>query len=328
MGVSVLSRQVRRSFRVISALVVGALLFGCADEPEVLTGVDVVEVSGEFGASPELTYSTPLDVPESESQVVWAGDGPTVAVGDTVLLDIYAQNALDGSQIKSTFFDLPEIFEVTPEALGENLYEAVLGQQAGARLLLLDDGGEDFPIVLVLDVLAGRAAGEPREAEEGFPTVKLADTGEPRVKIPKALRKTSPDELMVRALVRGSGRQVKEGQTVIVQYKAVSWSDGKVIDSTWEELRTPFTTIVGDSGPIPAWDEALIEQSVGSQILMVAPPELAYEGSSQAWADDAIVFVIDILYAGTLAAPESADTSDNDADVDQDEPDFDNSTDE
>lgn len=323
-----LSRRVRKAAWILVVLTTGSLLIGCSAEPEVITGIDTVEVSGEFGASPQLTYPKPLEAAKSGSELVWAGDGPKVESGDTILLNVYAQNGLTGSQVMNTFFEVPEIFEVTPESLGKVLYEAVLGEQTGARVLVVDEGGDDFPIVLVLDVLAGQAVGEPNQIEDGLPRVTSRETGEPKVKISKALRKVEPSDLTVRALVRGPGRQVKAGQTVIVQYKALSWSDGKVIDSTWDAGRTPFTTIVGDSRPIPAWDEALIEQSVGSQVLLIAPPDLAYGGSDQPWAEDTIVFVIDILYAGTIDAPKPDEGSGVDEGVDLEELDLDNSTDE
>lgn len=320
-----------RTKRLFGALAFFSTLFvvvACSTPPEEPETTDVVQVSGEFGASPKLTYSAPLKIAQSESELIWAGDGPSVEEGDTVLLNIYAQNAEDGSQVRNTFFDMPQIFEVTPESLGEVLYDAVIGQQAGARILVLDEGGTDFPIVLVLDVIAGQSTGEIREVEPDLPEVALADNGEPQVTVSKPLRKNRPDEFQVHALIRGAGSQVQSGQSVIVQYKAVSWSDGKIIDSTWDEGRIPFTTMVGDSLPIPAWDEALIEQSVGSQVMLIAPADLAYKGSDQPWADDTIVFVIDILYAATIEAPDASETAEGDADEGMGDLDLDNSIDE
>ncbi len=51
---------------------------------------------------------------------------------------------------------------------------------------------------------------------------------------------------------------------------------------------------------IPAWQEALVNQPVGSRILIVAPPDKAYppEGSDRprVQAGDTVVFVVDILW--------------------------------
>lgn len=321
-------RRINRS--ALSVVIAGAtaiaVLAGCSEDPEVPEQIDTVKVSGEFGLRPTLTYPSPMEVAQPDSHVVWAGDGPTADAGETVLLNLYAQNATDASQIVDTFYDLPMDFEVTPESLGGVLYDAVLGQQAGARVLVLDQV-DDVPIVLVLDVLAGQAVGEEVEPDVGMPQVERGPDGEPKITIPKELREQQPTELQVRPLLRGSGRQVTAGQTAIVQYTAISWSDGEVIDSTWQTGRKPFTTIVGDSRPIPAWDEALIEQTVGSQIVLVAPPALAYEGSAEPWADDAVVFVIDILYAGTIDAPEMTEDPGSDEGKNLNELDLDNSSD-
>lgn len=303
-----------------------SLLVGCSNDPAPSEEIDSIKVTGEFGSSPTLEYTPPLEIEGPDSQVIWAGDGPVADEGQTVLLNLYAQDGSDGSQLVNTFFELPEIFQVTPDSLGGVMFEAIEGQQAGARVLVTDKD-DGVPVVLVLDVLAGRAVGEEVSPEKGMPTVERDANGEPRIKISKKMRKQEPGELHVRPVIRGAGRQVTSGQTVIVQYTAVSWSDGKVIDSTWQEGRAPFTTIVGGSRPIPAWDEALIEQTVGSQILLIAPPALAYEGSDEPWADDAIVFVIDILYAGSIDVPEVTGEQNSDEGLDLDEPDLDNSSD-
>jgi peptidylprolyl isomerase len=52
---------------------------------------------------------------------------------------------------------------------------------------------------------------------------------------------------------------------------------------------------------IPAWDEGLVGQTVGSQVLLVVPPAKGYgaSGSSdgKVKGTDTLVFVIDILDA-------------------------------
>jgi peptidylprolyl isomerase len=52
---------------------------------------------------------------------------------------------------------------------------------------------------------------------------------------------------------------------------------------------------------IPAWDSGLVGQTVGSQVLLVVPPDQGYGsgGNSQAGitGTDTLVFVVDILDA-------------------------------
>ena len=58
-------------------------------------------------------------------------------------------------------------------------------------------------------------------------------------------------------------------------------------------------------GVVPGFAEALEGQTVGSQVLVVIPPELAYgeEGAGSIPANATLVFVIDILGIDTPATP-------------------------
>lgn len=298
--------RLRRTAACLAALAVAAVLGACTSEPdpEPTASTDVV-VSGDFGARPTLTFDAPLTIDEPRTELVWDGDGPEIAVGSPVLVNWYAQDGRDAGVIRDTFDDFPEPYWVTPEQLGAELVDAFVGTHAGARVLQLSQDG-DVPVVLVADLIAGRAAGTPVEPPEGLPTVAHEATGEPVVTVPDD---DPPEELLAQTLIRGDGPQVRADQTVMVQYTALTWA-GEQIDSTWSSDRSPFVTIVGDSRPIVAWDDVLIEQTVGSQVLIVAPPAVAYEGTDVPWADETIVFVVDILFAGNLEAPDTEQGSD------------------
>jgi len=303
--------------RACAAVIAGALasvsLVACSssEEPD-----RTVTVSGAFADVPQLEYQKPLVVTEPYVEVVWEGDGPKAVEGSTVLLNLYGQDGRDGTQIVDTYDELPRVHEVTVDSLGGRLHDALLGQEAGARVLVVEEV-DGTPVVLAADLIAGRAVGDKVDVPEGLPSVALDESGAPTVTLPDS---GPPESLVVQPLVRGVGNQVKPGQTVIVQYTAVAWSSGEVIDSTWPAGRAPFTTIVGDSRPVAAWDEGLIEQTVGSQVLVVAPPAWAYGGTDSAWAEETVVFVVDILYTGTLAAPGDAGEQGSDEGADGDAP--------
>lgn len=290
--------RTRSALTAVAALC-ALFLASCTSEAPP-PAVDDVTVSGPYGSAPTLAYSQPLTIPKPRTEVVWEGEGPVAAEGDVVLLHLYGQNGEDGSQVVNTYGDLPQTFRVTTDELSASMYEAVAGRPAGSRVLVVEEDA-GTPVALVIDTLAGRASGTPVEVPEGLPVVTDGADGAPEIAVPEG---DAPTSISVQPIVRGEGTQVREGQTVIVQYTAITWSDGAVFDSTWAPDRAPFTTIVGDSKPILAWDAALIEQTVGSRVLLVAPPDTAYGGSDTAWAEETVVFVIDILYAGTLAAPD------------------------
>jgi peptidylprolyl isomerase len=285
------------------------LLVGCSTPdpapPEVV-------VSGEAGQAPTVTYRTPLQVPEAVHETVWEGTGPELVDGRPVLLDFWLENASDASLVKESYSTSPTPRLLTEEDLGKDLYATLSGENVGARLLQMtpasDTGASAYPTVTVLDVLPIRADGQPVAPREGMPAVTLDDDGAPAI-TPTGTE--PPADLVVQPLIRGTGDQVAEGDVITVQYTGFVWATGASFESTWTN-GTPATFSLDD---VPAWSEALVEQSVGSQVMVVVPPSYALGATqSEEFAGQTIVFVIDLLAtrtpvredasAGATAAPE------------------------
>lgn len=284
----------RRLLAGIAAVTVAvAGVSACTSEPEE---APEVTVSGEPGAVPDLEYEMPLRVEDPVVEVVWEGDGPELVEGQPVLLDYYAEAGGDGSVVGETFSGEPKAYLLTAEALGVDIFEALRGQRVGARVLHLvpPAEGQSAPTVAVFDLLPTRADGQPVPPREGAPTVELDDRGAPTVTVPAT---APPGDLVVQPLLRGDGPQVEPGQVITVQYTGVRWSDGSVFDSSWApgELPAPFP--IGVGSVIEGWDAGLVEQTVGSQVLLVVPPQQGYGGTDNELAAETLVFVVDILAA-------------------------------
>ena len=105
--------------------------------------------------------------------------------------------------------------------------------------------------------------------------------------------------MVTQVLIKGAGPAVTAGQTITVHYTGVKW-DGKQFDSSWDRAQ-PLDTPIGTGSVIPGWDEGLLGQTVGSQVLLVVPPDKGYgtSGSSDGKikGTDTLVFVVDILDA-------------------------------
>lgn len=292
---------------LVAAVAVGALalLAGCSEEPEVVPGE--VTVSGEPGAAPELSFEQPLVVEEPSVQVVWEGDGPRVEEGEPILIDFYAESGVDGSVINETYSSEPRPYLLSAEALGVDIFEALSGQRVGSRILHLvpPDGTSGATTVAVFDLLPTRATGEVLAPREGMPEVTLDDDGKPSIAVPEGA--APPTDLVVAPLIRGTGQQVAAGQVITVQYVGVKWSDGTVFDSTWEAGKLPASFPIGVGSVVPGWDAGLVEQTVGSQVLLVVPPDFAYSGTDHELADETLVFVVDILAAAGQPASVSDD---------------------
>lgn len=151
-------------------------------------------------------------------------------------------------------------------------------------------------IVMVIDVEAiipAAADGVEQAPVDGLPAVTLDDTGAPTVTIPET---AAPTELQLEVLKKGDGATVADGDSLIVQYSGVNWTTGEVFDESWGN-GTPASFGTGDV--IEGFRDAVVGQAVGSQVLVVIPPDKGYgaEGQSSAGISgtDTLVFVIDIL---------------------------------
>ncbi|WP_418276991.1 FKBP-type peptidyl-prolyl cis-trans isomerase [Isoptericola jiangsuensis] len=293
--------------RPLAALCAVLMVAGCTGPLADQLGASAVPtqapvaVTGPQGTVPELEYSRPFDVVRPGSRTLRPGTGEVLAEGEDVLLDMYAEDGRDGSVITSTYQDAPSWHTFSAESLGPNVYESLRGKRVGARVLVtdMDDG---VPVVLVIDVLPTRADGEDVTIPEDLPQVLRSQDGEPAVVVPDG---DPPTELVVQPVVRGDGPQVAVGQVVTARYVAVRWSDGSVVDSSWVHGVAPQSETIGIGRLVEAWDQGLLEQSVGTQVMLVAPPGLAHGGTSSELADDTIVYVVDILDARYQAAEEA-----------------------
>jgi peptidylprolyl isomerase len=160
---------------------------------------------------------------------------------------------------------------------------------------------EDDTAVAVIDlrkVYLPAADGQNRfNSGFGLPTVVRAPDGRPGLIIPDG---APPTDVVVQTLKKGTGETVTGDQPVRVHYTGVVWGEDEAFDSTWDGEPASLTL----DGVVPGFAEALEGQTVGSQVMVVVPPEQGYGDQAQGAipADSTLVFVIDIL--GLDVAPE------------------------
>jgi peptidylprolyl isomerase len=281
---------------VVACLAAALLVTGCsavsAPPPDVM-------VAGDPGARPTITYVAPLTVGSTVHRVIWPGTGDKLVDGKPVLVDFWLEDASDATVVKETYSSSPTPRLLTVEDLGKDLYDTLRGQRVGARLLQVSPapgtGSANYPTVTVLDVLSTRASGEVVPPRDGLPKVTLATDGSPSIAASTA---APPTELVTQPLLRGKGVQVAAGDDITVQYTGFSWTTGQPFDSTW----TNGSPVSFALASVPAWS-SLVEQPVGSQVLLVVPPTYPLGATqSQELKGQTIVFVIDILATGPAPA--------------------------
>ena len=286
--------------RVLAVMIAAALtLTACSEAtPDASTSVDrsadisQIDIGSSDALAPELTIPDGANFDESQGEIIWKGDGAALVDGQPLLLDMYGVSLGDGSEVVNTFDGLPRSYVLAREVLGDELYDLLINANVGTRALVVapaaDSSSTQPDVAMVVDVLSDRAVGTEIPQRDDLPGVTVdPDTGEPDITIDDSL--TEPTEVQSETLIQGTGPQVKEGSYILVNYKAVRWDDGSVFSSSWPVETAPFSTQIGTGQVIQAWDEALLDQTVGSQVNIVAPPKYGYP------EEGTLVFVVDIL---------------------------------
>jgi peptidylprolyl isomerase len=257
--------------------------------------IDDITVSGDEDGVPVLEFKGGLEYSRVQSEVLWAGEGDPLNAGDRILLDMYSVSLDSGVVLVNTYRDFPNMYLLAPELVGQELYDVLLDERVGARVLHVTPPVEGYEghgaVALLVDVLPAKAEGEAQPRKEGMPVVTLDEFGKPDVAIDEDTE--APDGLEAATLILGSGEQVKPGSSIVANYYAVDYDTGEVFDSSWDIEDGPLKAQVG-VGELPlGLDQGLIDRTEGSQILLIVPPELAY-------GDGTLVFVVDLLVVRTL----------------------------
>lgn len=277
--------------------------------PEDVAALEAVTVQGDLGAAPTLEFEQPFTVSAPVARVETEGTGADLEEGQSLSIHYIAVSGDDGTSLGSTWdTGAPDTLTLGDETILAALNDVLSGQKVGVRVLFAAPGGEEtessaaFPAtVMAIEVadartLPTRAEGEAVAPAAGLPVVTLAENGEPSIEVPAGT--AEPTELVVQPLLKGAGTTVEAGQTLTVQYSGWLF-DGTPFDSSWTN-GSPFSTTIGTGSVIPGWDQGLIGQTVGSQVLLVIPSELGYgeEGSGETIPPNStLIFVVDILDA-------------------------------
>lgn len=318
---------VRRT--LIGALAVSALLLtGCgaddspesnpAESPSAIpvedaksTSLDQVKVSGEPSEKPEVSFEAPLVIEEPEHKTVVDGDGAEIEEGQqlTANLTIYSGNT--GNFLESSYDSgTPTGFALDSNSVNQKMIDALSGAKVNSRVLISFNGpysSGDAPetLVYVVDIINAedsidpleKATGKEVELPSDLPEVTRDESGKPSIGKPSG---DPPKELVVEPTIVGEGPEVHAGQVVNAKYTGWLWDDvSKPFDSSWEKSGDQgFPVTVGQGGVIKGWDEGLVGQKYGSQVLMIIPPDKGYgeDGSPPNIPGNAtLIFVVDIL---------------------------------
>jgi len=278
----------------------------------------LVSADGDLNSDPEAEFPTPLIANEIESQTVTVGDGEQLNSGDIAALQITIYNAKTGDQLISTGHDNAGL-RVSVTERAPHFGEIAECSTVGSRIVTVGAAGqilgaeniaqnqlpltEDDTIVMVSDVQSrypGKADGANQVAPAGLPAIVLAPNGQPGFTFPDT---DAPTDLTFATLKSGSGRALAEGDLAVMHVSGIEWDGDTTFTNSWEGAGVPGSSLIAsneksENGIPPGLAEALIGQTVGSQVLVVLPPDVGYAQGTEpegVTSGSTLVFVFDIL---------------------------------
>ncbi|WP_104082687.1 FKBP-type peptidyl-prolyl cis-trans isomerase [Cryobacterium sp. Y11] len=277
---------------------------------------ELVSVSGKIGEAPDVTFPTPLKSTTTQVSQIIAGSGTKMMADQKLAIELNVYNATTGDLIQAGAYDGTNVLKVVlNESTLTGIATGLTCSQVGERVAIVVPPADAFgaagneqlaiqptdSLVLVIDVVKAfllRADGVDQPVANGLPAVVLDENGTPGIVVPSG---DAPTSLEIGVLKKGDGVKVAEGATVTVNYTGVLWKEKTVFESSWTNgSPVEFVAAVGSqtqAGLIEGMATALIGQTVGSQIVVVIPPEQAYGDTATATipANSTLVFVFDIL---------------------------------
>ena len=279
-----------------------------------------VKVTGSFGKAPAVTIPKEKGTGALYTKTLIQGNGAKITSTDGVVGNYvaYDWSGKTSKLLGSTYTQgVPSLFVGGQIIAG--VQKALIGQKIGSRVLAVvppADGlgaqatsegiGATDTLVFVIDMdsqfgLTSVSGKQTTSGGGALPTVVAPASAAAAPTININTKATPPKALQVKTLVKGTGRVIKKGDNIVVNYNGYIWRTGKSFQSSWSNPNQPLQTVIGEGQVIPGWDTGLVGQTAGSRVLLVIPPAQGYgsAGSSQAGikGTDTLVFAVDILAA-------------------------------
>lgn len=299
---------------LLTVIIAVPALVACSTQPDACEfpsgdASSVVSAEGALGSAPEISMPTPVITQSTEVSTLTEGEGSLLVPGQPALVDVSIVNGATGEVLQDTGYQGGVLLSTASEALPP-VTQALECATEGSRLVVVGTaeethGGQAIPdlgvaaddsLVFVVDVLEAflpKADGVPRAAGNGHPTVALAPDGRPGITVPNT---AAPDDAIVSVLKEGGGDALEEGDKAVLHYTGVTWAEEEVFDSSWEQGQ-PALFELSEGALIEGFLQGLVGQKVGSQVLLVIPPELGYGDQTNASipAGSTLIFVVDVL---------------------------------
>ena len=265
-----------------------------------------VSASGKLGSKPDISFKTPFKVENQAHQVIQEGNGEVIRDGDRVCTRSLTLDAKTGKVISSTWNKSgPDCsLEISKKSIPA-YYDTFKGLKVNSTVAVgIDESGSGSSKATESYIMAltfvsrsknlTRAQGQKvTDLPSDLPKISLDDKGKPSLDLNEYQPKGG---LVVQPLIKGKGAKVGQHQSVSANYTGWLASDGKQFDSSWDRGQASDFSL---DQVVKGWQQGLAGQTVGSQVLLVVPPDLGYGSQQQQKipANSTLIFVVDILAA-------------------------------
>ncbi|MDF7663324.1 FKBP-type peptidyl-prolyl cis-trans isomerase [Bifidobacterium sp. ESL0763] len=303
-------KSLARACAALCALALSVGLAACGSSNDSSASSDDTQMagvtaSGQLGKKPKISFHTPMQVVNNSYAVLQKGDGATIGDGDRVCTQGVSLNAKDGSEMMSTWEKgTPDCsIVINKKSLNSMYYNLLKGQKINTTVAFgVNDGNKSSTSYIMALTLVSKSKADMRAKGEkvadvpaDLPKVTLASNGAPSIDFNGYQPGGS---LVAQTLIRGNGKKVTANDTVDVHYTGwVMGKDGKPsqFDSSWSKGAPVQLSL---QQVVKGWTQGLAGQTVGSQVLLVIPPDLGYGDKAQDKipANSTLYFVVDLLY--------------------------------
>lgn len=269
-----------------------------------IAALAAVKIEGKPGKQATATFAKPFSVSAVVSRVVSPGTGEQITSDMTVSVNVVEFNGEDGKVTYTNYDKAPESIPLSK--LNPALGVPIAKEKVGARILIAAPPAEGAKAsaLSLLEIVSAKKPdpvlsgpkGEAVKPAAGLPVVTLDSKGKPSIKIPANF--AAPTKLVAQPLIKGEGAVVKATDTITANYSGWTLA-GTQFDSSWDRGEPASFSL---QQVVKGWTEGLAGQTVGSQVLLVIPADLAYGANppegSVIKAGDSLIFVVDILGIG------------------------------
>jgi peptidylprolyl isomerase len=147
--------------------------------------------------------------------------------------------------------------------------------------------------VLAVSALLLTGCGDKKvsAAADNLPTVTTNQGEAPTIGAPTG---NPPTTLVTKDIIVGSGAEALPTSTMTVHYTLMTWSNGKLIESSWTSgspASFPLANV------IVGWQQGIPGMKVGGRRLLVIPPDLGYgaQGGGPIGPNETLIFVVDAI---------------------------------